>query len=436
VVNKKIKFSSKADFSYKNIDWIIDGEKYYTTNPSHVFKEVGKQQITLIFDDNDKCKIVKTISVEKASGLLQFSKSEIEVEAGQSIYFEDPNPEMSTRTWDFGNGYTTTEKNPEYVYMESGTKIITLKYGNSNDFITQTVVVKNKETPSIVVNPAPEPPQYTPPPKTMPDNNTQPAMKSSRFSASFKVVTEGTPIQFTNQTPNATDFDWDFGDGNTSNEQNPTHTYSLAADEYIVKLRTNVTTAYMIERIKVIEKASLEPISSPQPTPPRKKPPIPTPPPTEKASTREPSKCAFGGTGSTTAFSKDKYSPSCAKPSTDNYQFTITPKQCIEIVGMTVASSDCGSIDISIVDNNNSYKAIGTLSKGLSQINTFDLGVRLEAKNTYTITCSTTTSSSCGTNNPPVLMDATGCNLKKRASPHFDIGFNGKSIIYDLQYEY
>lgn len=42
-------------------------------------------------------------------------------------------------------------------------------------------------------------------------------------------------VEFTNISQNATAYYWDFGDGSTSEEQNPTHTYS-AIGEYIVTL--------------------------------------------------------------------------------------------------------------------------------------------------------------------------------------------------------
>lgn len=45
-------------------------------------------------------------------------------------------------------------------------------------------------------------------------------------------------VQFTNQTPNATTFLWNFGDGTTSTQQNPTHTYAQNGT-YNVSLTTN-----------------------------------------------------------------------------------------------------------------------------------------------------------------------------------------------------
>ena len=42
-------------------------------------------------------------------------------------------------------------------------------------------------------------------------------------------------VQFNDSSENATSVNWDFGDGNTSTERNPTHTYSSAGN-YIVVL--------------------------------------------------------------------------------------------------------------------------------------------------------------------------------------------------------
>ncbi len=49
----------------------------------------------------------------------------------------------------------------------------------------------------------------------------------------------GVTVQFTDNTPGATSWIWDFGDGNTSNIQNPTHTYTHDS-LYIVTLTVQV----------------------------------------------------------------------------------------------------------------------------------------------------------------------------------------------------
>ncbi len=43
--------------------------------------------------------------------------------------------------------------------------------------------------------------------------------------ASFTYSVNGTDVTFTNTSTNATDYDWDFGDGFTSTDVNPEHFY-------------------------------------------------------------------------------------------------------------------------------------------------------------------------------------------------------------------
>jgi PKD repeat protein len=70
-------------------------------------------------------------------------------------------------------------------------------------------------------------------------------------------------VQFTDKSDNATERNWDFGDGATSIEQNPTHTYSIAGI-YTVNLtvsNANGTTS-KIATINVQEESSSSSVSS------------------------------------------------------------------------------------------------------------------------------------------------------------------------------
>ncbi len=57
----------------------------------------------------------------------------------------------------------------------------------------------------------------------------------AQFTASAIEIDEDDPIDFTDQSTNAVSWFWDFGDGNNSTEQNPTHTYTTG-DSYEVTL--------------------------------------------------------------------------------------------------------------------------------------------------------------------------------------------------------
>ena len=51
---------------------------------------------------------------------------------------------------------------------------------------------------------------------------------SASFSASKTTVEVGETVTFTNATLDGNDFDWNFGDGQTSTSKNPTHSYTSA----------------------------------------------------------------------------------------------------------------------------------------------------------------------------------------------------------------
>lgn len=53
-------------------------------------------------------------------------------------------------------------------------------------------------------------------------------MKPVEPSAGFTAATNELEATFTNSSENVTSYSWNFGDGNTSSEENPTHNYEAA----------------------------------------------------------------------------------------------------------------------------------------------------------------------------------------------------------------
>ena len=67
---------------------------------------------------------------------------------------------------------------------------------------------------------------------------TQPVLPVAKFSSNLTGGYAPLSVQFTDLSKDATGWNWDFGDGTTSTEQNPAHVYSLA-DTYNVSLTVN-----------------------------------------------------------------------------------------------------------------------------------------------------------------------------------------------------
>ena len=119
--------------------------------------------------------------------------------------------EINTWDWDFGDGTKSTEQNPVHTYAEDGTYMVTLTVidNNSLDDISspQEIIVE-------AMIPAGPTADFT-------------------YTANYLIVSFADASIAGNSAINS--WNWDFGDDETSDQQNPTHTYT-APGTYTVKL--------------------------------------------------------------------------------------------------------------------------------------------------------------------------------------------------------
>lgn len=138
-----------------------------------------------------------------------FTANQTNVETGTNINFTDQSTGNPTSwNWDFGDGSTSTEQNPVYAYTNAGTYTVSLTVSNEFGSNTQTKI----NYINIGATPIAE------------------------FSATPTEITEVMNVVFTNESLNTpTSWNWDFGDGSSSTEQNPIHVYNNAGT-YTVEL--------------------------------------------------------------------------------------------------------------------------------------------------------------------------------------------------------
>jgi gliding motility-associated-like protein len=119
-----------------------------------------------------------------------------------TVSFTNTSWQANSYQWHFGDGGMSTADNPTYIYNQPGTYSVSLIATGINGN-TSTVI----KVDSVVVHP--------------------------RANAFFvlqpeEVVAPSQPLFTYNLSSNATDFAWDFGDGNGSNQFNPVHYYTEA----------------------------------------------------------------------------------------------------------------------------------------------------------------------------------------------------------------
>jgi PKD repeat protein len=145
--------------------------------------------------------------------------------------------------WDFGDGNATTNQQPANTYSNAGTYTVALTAigvaGTNSLTRTNFITVTNAPPPPVVIDFA-----------AAPTNGLAPLL-----------------VNFTNLTTGATNYFWDFGDGNTATNQNPANSYTNAGT-YSVSLsavggggtnsltRTNYVVVILPPRL-VITPASL-----------------------------------------------------------------------------------------------------------------------------------------------------------------------------------
>jgi len=115
-----------------------------------------------------------------------------------------------TYNWDFGDGGTSQERNPTYVYQGSGCFTVSLTVTND---IGQAV--ETKQAYVEVVDPPMADfsiPDTTPPQRLVPRTVTFTNLSTTNAGATYCDAHDLT-------------YNWDFGDGGTSQERNPTYMY-------------------------------------------------------------------------------------------------------------------------------------------------------------------------------------------------------------------
>lgn len=149
------------------------------------------------------CSEKKVVEPKEEEPLLPQAAFTFAVGEHGAVKFTNTSKNASTYSWDFGNGKNSTEEHPEHTFTSNGAFTVTLTAENQDG--------KSSKKDTVDIN------SRNPP------------------SANFTFVIDKGKVTFTNTSTHASTYSWTFGDGKSSQEQNPTHQYS-ANQSYSVKL--------------------------------------------------------------------------------------------------------------------------------------------------------------------------------------------------------
>lgn len=202
-----------TDKSASAVKWEWDfGNTQYTSDQDAITKyhQGGQFTATLRAYDADGCSATKSVTVNVLDIDGKFNFTGASTCSNLTAKFSDQStasPAVNGWHWDFGDGQTSTQKDPTHVYQALGSYPITLTLTNDNG------------TCSFI--------QYGAVNFTVPG----PAFISDKQGLCLN-----SPVQFINQTVNGVTYAWDFGNGETSAAGSPQMAYT-ATGEYDITLK-------------------------------------------------------------------------------------------------------------------------------------------------------------------------------------------------------
>lgn len=184
-----------------------DPASRFPTYPSNVYGPSSKHNTAT----NCNNALVK-IDLEGPALFAEYERTDISCAVPQEITFTNFTKGAKDFYWDMGDGKTYTDSNVTHTYTQPGNYIVQLiAYNpiacNLRDTIKKRITIYAKS--------------------------------EADFSADIDVCTK--EVQFTHQGDFGKNFNWIFGDGSTSSDQNPSHIFQNAGEYKVILLTDNAT---------------------------------------------------------------------------------------------------------------------------------------------------------------------------------------------------
>ncbi|HTE24892.1 PKD domain-containing protein, partial [Flavitalea sp.] len=212
-LNVAVKFNNISSPVPASSRWTFgDGQGSNSRSPAHTYDSAGVYTVKLI-NRYANCidSVIKKITIGPKPSVDFSSVNHASCKAPFTVEFQNLTQNSTAWIWDFGDGTTSTEKNPKHTYNQLGQYDITLTAtfsGGCQNTITKPVFVQVVE-PTIGV---------------------------SNLPAGGCIPYTFVPVHNVKAVDGVASWLWDFGDGSTSSQSNPSHIYTTAGS-FDIKLR-------------------------------------------------------------------------------------------------------------------------------------------------------------------------------------------------------
>jgi PKD repeat protein len=208
--------SSDSDGAIKSYDWDFgDGNTGSGASPAHTYTVAGTYNVTLTVTDDGgltaSSMTTATIGATSNEAPVANANGPYSGTTNIEVNFysdgsEDPDGSIVAYSWDFGDGNTMDGASVSHIYTEAGTYTVTLTVEDDNG-------IKGADSATATIG----------------VGNLSPIAEANGPYESG----EGVEVQFDSSGSSDPDgyiysYEWQFGDGATSNEANPVHSYDTA----------------------------------------------------------------------------------------------------------------------------------------------------------------------------------------------------------------
>lgn len=192
-----------------------DGTSSAQQNPTKTYSREGSYVVTLTASNSRSSSETSQTVTVSTDPFLEVSARFTKTVDGLTVVFLDTSTGDPTQwSWDFGDGSTSNARNPTHTYAAPGTYVVVLTASNSTSSDTASEAVTVDLSTDVVV------------------------------AANFTPTKNGLTVVFQDTSQgNPTQWQWDFGDGSTSNVQHPTYTYGAVGSYVVVLTASNASSS-------------------------------------------------------------------------------------------------------------------------------------------------------------------------------------------------
>lgn len=201
-----VTFTDQSTGNPTSWQWTFgDGNSSSQRNPTHTYTAAGSYNVTLRVTgpggtDTESKNAYIVVGSGNTAPVAEFGADVTSGLAPLTVKFHDKSVgHVSTRLWTFGDGSTSGQRDPSHTYTSAGNYTVSLTVGGSGgtDSEVKTGFI------SVTCN-AP----------------------TANFTVDRTSAIVGADVRFTSTSNGPINrFSWNFGDGNTSSSENPSHEY-------------------------------------------------------------------------------------------------------------------------------------------------------------------------------------------------------------------